>query len=274
MNKKFFLITAIVLLSFDYIKSSQDEEKLAKEPESIKILDKELYDNAIAGNLAEVERLLQQGADPDGFMEESTGRTALNWISNVQINRNFLKKIAYKLVQNGADVNSKSSYDSWPLLGSILGNSKNVPYKLLIKAGANINLQDGQGNTILIHYLEIISIINMRNPDLLKQTIKELPRIVNIVLFKTNLEYNLDLVNKKGHNLEYYVNLLPENTRKWMKKAIKKFKQLKARKKAYINESLQRGNVIPDLCNIVHEYLGETSKIINKQPELKEKEEN
>ncbi len=259
MNKNIFLITFIAFLSFDYIKSSQIEEKSVKEPKSIEALNKKLFDSAIAGNLAEVERLLQQGANPDGFKDERIDRTALNWISNVQSYHNFLKKIAYRLVQNGADVNSKDHCGYSPLFGSILRNSNNVPYELLIKAGANINLQDYRGNTILMYNLDsVIVIINLliADDDFKKKVIKDLPRVVNIVLFKTNLEYNLDLVNKEGHNVEYYVNQLPENTKKWVKKAIKKFKQLKAHKKACINESLQKGNVIPDLCNIVHEYLG------------------
>jgi len=274
VNKNIFLIAFIGFLSFNYIKSSQTEEKSSKEAENIEALNKELFDNAIAGNLAAVERLLQQGADPDGF-KKRYGQTVLNAIAFYPKHENVYKKIAYRLIQNGADVNSRDNHIGFsPLFGSILSNFNNIPYGLLIKVGANINLQDNDGNTVLMRRLsDIISIINQsENPKYPKELLQDLPRVVNIVLFKTNLEYNLDLVNKKGHNVDYYVNRLPENTRKWVKKAIKKFKQLKARKKACINESLQKGNVIPDLCNIVHEYLDGNGNIV-KETELKEQEE-
>jgi len=272
MNKNIFLIIIITFLSADcMIGASQTEKKSVKDTENIEDLNANLACEARRGRLAEVERLLQQGANPDGF-KDGFRRTVLNSIAQIENNKIY-KEIANTLIDKGADVNLEGAYGYSVLGDSIIRNYKNVPYDFLINKGANINFQNNKGNTLLMEHLRhIMGCKKLRDRSISKELLKDLPRVVNIVLFKTNLEYNLDLVNKEGHNVDYYVNQLPENTKKWVKKAIKKFKELKARKKACINEYLQKGNVIPDLCNIVHEYLDGNGNIV-KDTELKEKEE-
>jgi ankyrin repeat protein len=111
-----------------------------------------LLDMAIFnGQLGTIDFLLKNGANPN--QQDSTGRTPLGWAigsSRTQVSQDTRQQILKRLLQSGADLSLKiSSQEGYTPLdeASFLGEDGMV--KVLITAGANVNLTNDNGLTAL-----------------------------------------------------------------------------------------------------------------------------
>ena len=115
---------------------------------------KELLLAAEKGDLSEVKRLIESGANvntktfkirPPGVKGRSTyGRTALLIAS-----REKHKDIVEYLIKNGADVNAKSDRGDTALMFASLVGEKEI-VELLINNGADVNAKSNKGFTALM----------------------------------------------------------------------------------------------------------------------------
>ncbi len=104
-----------------------------------------LYYAAEKGNLALVQMLLSNGADVNLHAKGKNGEAALNAVSRFTRGHT---EIALALLDAGADVNTRNSDGSTPLIqASFSGNIKMV--EVLIKRGADIQARNKRGNTAL-----------------------------------------------------------------------------------------------------------------------------
>ncbi|MCP4180598.1 MAG: hypothetical protein GY756_22775 [bacterium] len=105
------------------------------------------------GNTEYMKKLIKKGADLEIIGKND--ETPLSMASS-----NHKAEAVKLLIKNGADPNFPGPYGWTPLI-QVVQSLENIPYKLpdeikntidaLLSAGADINKQDGEGNTVLIH---------------------------------------------------------------------------------------------------------------------------
>ena len=118
----------------------------------------ELYQAATAGNTAEVEQLLKQGANADA-------KNRNGWAALTSAAGGGHTEIVMILIAAGADVNAKHHSTGETALMSAAGGRRTETVKVLIAAGADVNASaDREGKTAIIFALmgghtEIIDIL-------------------------------------------------------------------------------------------------------------------
>src|SRR6266550_2772177 len=105
-------------------------------------LNKELLDAAEAGDTAEVQSLLREGANPNA--KGGYGSTAL---MGAAVRGHT--ETARALLEKGAEVNAKSKYDDTALIHAAYAGDTDTVVALLEK-GAEVNAKDDMGKTALI----------------------------------------------------------------------------------------------------------------------------
>ncbi len=101
-----------------------------------------LCDAAKKGNLSEVKRLLDNGAEVN--YENKNGLTVLDLAAF-----NGYSKVVKLLLDNGAEVNYESKNGTTALISAVIFN-KNKVAKVLLDNGANVNYENKNGTTALI----------------------------------------------------------------------------------------------------------------------------
>ncbi len=262
--RKLFLIIDFLSLVFSYTFSQDMEIKAYKESAF-------LYKYAIEGNLKEVKKLLDEGADPN----HDNRYIALYTLSQLSYSANRLE-ISKLLIEKGANVNAKGPGGKSILWSSIVYKSDNVPFELLVKKGADINAQDDTGATILISELaDLVDVSqhighignmapeDLTDEDLMSETVYNYKRgdflkILNKVLFYADFKYNFKLVDNEGHSIYYYIERLPKDVQALINLELDKFKLFKKHKEFFEKETKEAldNKLIPNLIDIVNEYVG------------------
>jgi uncharacterized protein len=104
--------------------------------------DKKLRDAASSGDVAEIERQIAAGADPNAF-EGTTKWTPLHWAAT----RGRVAAIA-ALLKAGARVDGVNSYGDTPLMWAA-GKGHTSAVNALVAAGADVHRASEYGNTAL-----------------------------------------------------------------------------------------------------------------------------
>ncbi len=100
-----------------------------------------LHDAASRGNLPEVKKLVEQGADINAKL--NNGKTALYYATE---RRKW--NVVRWLVEHGADVNAKRN-DGWTVLHIAAGNGNLAVVQYLVEKGADVNAKRNDGWTVL-----------------------------------------------------------------------------------------------------------------------------
>ena len=98
---------------------------------------KEIIQQAQAGNLAEVNRLLRKGANPNA--KDGNDYTALYFAAH-----KGHKDVVLLLLEKGADVNAAGNTKYTPLHGAAMGGHTDIA-ELLISKGADVNARSVHG---------------------------------------------------------------------------------------------------------------------------------
>ena len=139
MKTRTFVSILIFILAVLIASSCATTPKTQEEKEGIP--DKVFLQAVISGDIAEVKRLIEEGADVNA--QNYYGETALMFASNFGYT-----EVAQLLIEEGADVNAGDDEGMTALMkASIRGKTKVA--KLLIEEGADINVQDKWGYTAL-----------------------------------------------------------------------------------------------------------------------------
>jgi ankyrin repeat protein len=132
-------VVAVCLASLVLLFSSCNER-----PNPKPVTDGTIWSAANVGDLPQVERLLQQGVKVDG--RDKSGKTPLHYA--VQ-SKNV--KVVRLLIQHGADVNATTFGNVTPLMLSVdmAFGDPDIAMELL-RAGANVKVQDTNGDSALL----------------------------------------------------------------------------------------------------------------------------
>jgi ankyrin repeat protein len=155
--RRSFLIAAMVLLMFSVGCRAKHETKESSPAAAPIAADNDLLDAAGKGDTAQVESLLDKGANVNG--QSNTGVSALMLAAGVG-NEEMLRA----LLNKGADVNLKSPGGYTALMAAALNGHPHI-VKVLIERGANVNAQDigkqtalkmaqSKGNTEIVSLLK------------------------------------------------------------------------------------------------------------------------
>ncbi len=101
-----------------------------------------LVEATINGDVAEVEKLLDEGADPNEQAEEYGSTALIVAADNDQV------QVAKVLLERGADPNLADSYDYTALMAAVYMESTDM-VELLIKAGADPRFEDDEGTSAI-----------------------------------------------------------------------------------------------------------------------------
>jgi ankyrin repeat protein len=110
-----------------------------------------LHDAAKAGDIAQVRKMIAQGADVNA--KDSRGMTPLFEASrtgHVEISKLLIKEKAKLLVERGTNVNTKDAFD-WTLLHWAVRYGETEIARLLIKRGADVNAKDDKASITPLH---------------------------------------------------------------------------------------------------------------------------
>lgn len=103
-------------------------------------LSKQMLSRAVVGgDAAEVQRLIERGADVNETSGCLTPLQSAVWYSHLDIAR--------VLIQAGANVNALSSVGRLTAIHLAMERNSTAMVRLLINAGANVNAMDGRGDT-------------------------------------------------------------------------------------------------------------------------------
>ena len=123
-----------------------------------------LFEAAKAGDLAEVKRLIAEGADVN--VKDEDGETALYKATGYNH-----KDIAKLLIEEGADVNVKDEDGRTALFTAAVWDQRDIA-KLLIDAGANVNATENRESGAPLHYAvlhnnnkEVVSLLISKGAD-------------------------------------------------------------------------------------------------------------
>jgi ankyrin repeat protein len=131
----------LVTLLKPYISKQKAPAALRSAPRD-ESLDEPLLTAALSGDLAEVKRLLERGADIEATDKESGGTCLM--LATFQGHR----EVARLLLERGADVNAKASGNLTPLMVAC-GAGHDEIADMLLKKGADIDARSEDGLTAL-----------------------------------------------------------------------------------------------------------------------------
>ena len=155
------------------------------------------------GHVNVVTFLIEHGANMD--LKHKTGKTALHY---VVYHNNDCCDVLSCFIKNGADVNATTNDNSTPLMIASKKGLVNV-VTFLIEHGANVELQDNNGETAL-HYAvdscDVLSFLIRNGADVNSRTyykytpliIASRKGLVNVVTFLIEHGAKLDLQDKEG----------------------------------------------------------------------------
>ncbi len=156
MKKYIFILFIALLVSSDSLWAYS--ESLMPNQSERELLNNDLLNRVVFGSHRSVRELLEKGVDVN-YQRENDGWTALIRASYFSYLNNFRIGIIRLLIEYGANVNLQDKDGNTALVfASYNGHTEAV--KLLLAAGAKVNLQDDRDYTALYYanregYIEI-----------------------------------------------------------------------------------------------------------------------
>lgn len=137
--KRLLVTLLMVYVSFAMAMHPYGAENLRKQIQHEK--NSQLLDAAQEGNIAQVRRMLEEGAEVNASGDNNAYRDNKNWTPLLLAASNEHAQVCKLLIAHGADMNMQNSGDVSPLMIAALRGYEGI-CRILIRAGADINVRE------------------------------------------------------------------------------------------------------------------------------------